>query len=347
MERRGLILLLVLCLIFCGCSQGEGTQQESVQNDEAAKDAAADAANLLTVGDHSLPFKVARLFVLSQKHQYETAFGSSIWQVNYQDSTFEETLKDGFRTHIALMFTASCLAADQEVNLSAEEEKTLREAAHSCYDSMKGEDRELLEITEPDVEEALRMYVLAKKVYRQITGSVELDLSEDETRVIRLQEIRISTEGLEGIEKDQKLTLAAEALNLLEAGEDFNTVAEKYSETGTAIYSASRDTLTGAETKAAFALATDENSPVITLPGAYVIFHCVDSYDKAASELHRMELLQQMEDTGFKEKLNIYLSRNALTWNETNWAAIDFSGYKGPADVNLYSVYDQYFGEDK
>ena len=79
MERRGLILLLVLCLIFCGCSQGEGTQQESVQNDEAAKDAAADAANLLTVGDHSLPFKVARLFVLSQKHQYETAFGSSIW----------------------------------------------------------------------------------------------------------------------------------------------------------------------------------------------------------------------------------------------------------------------------
>ena len=343
MAKRFLITLLILCLFFCGCMQQ--SEQESKQ-EETTKAAEETSSDLLTIGEEALPLKLARVFVLSQKFQYGTAFGESIWQVGYQGSTFEETLKDNFRTHIALMFTSYCMAKDQGLTLTADEEKALREAGKAFIDRLEVSDAKQIDLNESDVCEALRMYLMAKKIYRQTAGSVELDLSEDETRVIRLQEIRINTEGLEGIEKDQKLTLAAEALNLLEAGEDFNTVAEKYSETSTAVYAASRDTLTAAETRAAFALATDENSAVITLPGSYVIFHCVDSFDKAASEMHRLALLQQMEDSGYKEKISLFLNKRALTWDESNWAELRFSGTDDLAKASIYSVYEEYFGEE-
>ncbi|MBO4289647.1 MAG: peptidylprolyl isomerase [Lachnospiraceae bacterium] len=344
MAKRCLTILMILSLLFCGCAAPADSKETEPQEESSASSEGGSKA-LLKVGEETLPLKIAQIFALSQKQQYETAFGSSIWKVEYQGRTFEQTLKDNFRTHIALMFTSFCLAKYEGLTLSAEEEKTLREAANACFDQLDAEDVRILQVSSADTEEALRMYLMAKKIYRQTAGSVELDLSEDETRVISLQEIRISTEGLEGVEKDQKLTLAAEALNMLEKGEEFTKVAEKYSDTGAGIYSASRETLTNAETKAAFALATDEYSPVVTLSNAYVIFYCVDSFDKAASEMRRMELLQDMVDQGYKEKINRFLGGHPLIWNEANWNAIEIADYEGPAAASIYAVYEKYFPE--
>ena len=342
MAKRCLTILLILCFLLGGCTPRQDVP-ESKPAEETEKTPQEGPKALLKVGEEALPLKLAQLCAVSQKQQYETAFGSSIWEVEYQGRSFEDMLKDNFRTHVALMFTSYCMAKSEGVTLSAEEEKTLREAANACFDQMDKEDVRILGVSSADTEQTLRMYLMAKKIYRQTAGSVELDLSEDETRVIRLQEIRINTEGLEGVEKDQKLTLAAEALNMLEKGEDFTKVAEKYSDTGAGIYSASRDTLSSAETKAAFALATDEYSPVVTLPGAYVIFYCVNSYDKAASEMRRMELLQHMEDAGYKEKINKFLGSHPLIWDEAGWNEIRIADYEGPAAASIYAVYDKYF----
>ena len=349
MARRGLTILLVLCLLLTGCSQSGAEATAAAEQTEAgqAQTPSGEQADvLLTVGEETLPLKIAQAFAVSQKHQYESAFGSSIWQVAYLGGSFEDYLRDGFRTHIALYFASACMAKVRGVSLGSEEEKTVREAGKAFYDALDAKDRELLGLTQQDAEELFRMYLLAKKVYKDVTGSVELELSEDETRMIRLQEIRLRTDDLDSAGKDQKLTLAAEALTQLEAGESFDAVAEKYSETGSGVYTASRESLSSAEARVAFALATDEVSPVVTLPNAYVIFKCVDSFDKQASALHRMELLQQMEDTGFKEQLNLFLNDHPLRWSEAAWAKIRISDYAGPAAASLYAVYEEYFGEE-
>lgn len=347
MAKRCLILLLALCLALSGCGQAAPVQTSPAGTDKTEETAEEKPEVLLSVGEENLPLRYAQVFAESQKSQYEGAFGSSIWQVEYLNGSFEDYLRDGFRTHIALFFASYCMAKNRGVSLGTEEEKRIREAADDFFGKLDRQDTELLGLSEAEAEELFRMYLLAKKVYGDVTGSVKLDLSEDETRVVRLQEIRFSTENLDAAGKDAKLTLAAEALTQLEAGTAFDEVAQKYSETGSTVYTASRESLSSAETRVVFELATDEISPVVTLPGSYVIFKCVDSFDKQASELHRMELLQQMEDAGYKEQLNLFLNDHPLLWNETAWAKLRISDYAGPASASLYAVYEEYFGEDE
>ena len=346
MARRGLILLLILSVVLCACGSGSEKEQQPSAGETVTAQTEEQEIQLLTVGQEGLPLRYAQAFAASLKNQYEGAFGENIWQVEYREASFEGTLRDAFRTHIALFFASYCLAVDRNTATNAEEEKLLTQAASAYLERLDAADEELLGLSLSDTQELLRMFLLAKKAYEEVAGSVELDLSEDETRVIRLQEIRIRTEGLSDAEIDQKLTLAAEALTQLEAGEDFETVAQKYSETPTAAYTASRDSLSSAEVRVVFDLATDEISPVVTLPGAYVIYRCVDSYDKEASATNRMELLKQAEDNGFKERLSQYLTDHPLTWNESAWSSLRIADYAGPAKASLYAVFEEFFGED-
>ncbi len=338
-------MLLILTLVLTGCMPTETEGKTGATETTTAAEATDSGEELLlSVGSDGLSMKYARVFALSQKNQYEQAFGDEIWSVRYKDGTFEDYLLSGFRAHIALMYSSYVLAKERGLTVGSGVERELREAASNCYLELEPADMSELDITEADLLDIFEMYYLAKKVYTEISGDAELMLSEDETRVVRLQEIRIKTKDLPDDEKDKKMTLIAEAKNSLEAGDDFNTVAAKYSETGTTVYSASRDNLSAAEAKAVFDLASGEVSQVITLNDAYVIFRCVDSFDKEASRANRTESLERLCDERFKNELSDYLNTHPLTWNEAAWQKIDMSEAAGIESFNIYSEYTKRFG---
>ncbi len=120
MAKRCLTILLILCFLLGGCTPRQDVP-ESKPAEETEKTPQEGPKALLKVGEEALPLKLAQLCAVSQKQQYETAFGSSIWEVEYQGRSFEDMLKDNFRTHVTLMFTSDCMAKSEGVTLSAEE----------------------------------------------------------------------------------------------------------------------------------------------------------------------------------------------------------------------------------
>ena len=337
MKRRILSLFLILLLVFPACT---GKAPE-----ETAETAAAfsDQTVLLKIGEEPLGLNPAMLFLSSQKHVFEEAYGRDLWEVPIDGEPFEAVLKDSLKSRVALLFGAYLMAGEYGIALTAEEEKTAGEAAAYFYQSIGEESRERLSITQEDVSEFFLEYLLALRAYETLIANEKIEISEDAARIVRVRQIRIGTEGLSDAQKKAKLLRANEALALAEQGTDFSELTARYNEAEKSELVVSRDDLSEEEEKAVFSLNTGEISPVVELPDAYVIFKCVSSYEEEASVARRTEMLDKQKDLAFVGYLETFLQTHPLRWNEEAWARIDLGSEESDLGTDLYAAYNKYF----
>ena len=133
------------------------------------------------------------VYLTNIQNQYESVYGTEIWNAEYEGVTFEENVKDTVLARIAQVKTMYLMAKAKGIELTEAELTQLETAAGEYYASLSDSEIELLGISKDTVYELYEEYAMAQKVYQWIIRDVNPEISNDEARIITVQHILIKT----------------------------------------------------------------------------------------------------------------------------------------------------------
>ena len=256
------------------------------------------------------------VIVTTERLRYEELYTDKIWDtvVDESGTTFEETLLSQIHDFLKELKTMSRMADEEKVTLSGKERELAKQAAAQYMKELKNKDV---------VESLYEDYWKTEKLVETLTGSVNLEVSDSEAKVITVDEIVLS-------DKDQ----ADEALKKVQMeGTDFMTVAKGVSEDQEIEKKISRGLRPEAYEKAAYALATGETSDVIEADGKYYILRCVNDYDEAATKVRKEEMVREKRNEVFYETYSEYAAKVHLAKDDSLWKNLSITdGERTSAD---------------
>lgn len=264
------------------------------------------------------------VIVTTERLRYEELYTDKIWDtvVDESGTTFEETLLSQIHDFLKELKTMSRMADEEKVTLSGKERELAKQAAAQYMKELKNAG-ESSEIDKDVVESLYEDYWKTEKLVETLTGSVNLEVSDSEAKVITVDEIVLS-------DKDQ----ADEALKKVQMeGTDFMTVAKGVSEDQEIEKKISRGLRPEAYEKAAYALATGETSDVIEADGKYYILRCVNDYDEAATKARKEEMVREKRNEVFYETCSEYAAKVHLAKDDSLWKNLSITdGERTSAD---------------
>ena len=264
------------------------------------------------------------VIVTTERLRYEELYTDKIWDMVVDESgtTFEETLLSQIHDFLKELKTMSRMADEEKVTLSGKERELAKQAAAQYMKELKNAG-ESSEIDKDVVESLYEDYWKTEKLVETLTGSVNLEVSDSEAKVITVDEIVLS-------DKDQ----ADEALKKVQMeGTDFMTVAKGVSEDQEIEKKISRGLRPEAYEKAAYVLATGEISDVIEADGKYYILRCVNDYDEAATKVRKEEMVREKRNEVFYETYSEYSAKIHLAKDDSLWKNLSITdGERTSAD---------------
>ena len=264
------------------------------------------------------------VIVTTERLRYEELYTDKIWDtvVDESGTTFEETLLSQIHDFLKELKTMSRMADEEKVTLSGKERELAKQAAAQYMKELKNAG-ESSEIDKDVVESLYEDYWKTEKLVETLTGSVNLEVSDSEAKVITVDEIVLS-------DKDK----ADEALKKVQMeGTDFMTVAKEVSEDQEIEKKISRGLRPEAYEKAAYVLATGEISDVIEADGKYYILRCVNDYDEAATKVRKEEMVREKRNEVFYETYSEYAAKVYLAKDDSLWKNLSITdGERTSAD---------------
>lgn len=232
------------------------------------------------------------------------------------------------------VYSMDLLAESLEMTLTEEELSQIAAGAKEYFASLSEAERAYLELSESDVREYYEHYALAQKVYHSLTESVNEEVSDDEARVMELQQIYVS-----GKEK------ADEVRSRLQNKEDFAAVANNYNELSAIQVTVSRDDLPKQVEEAAFQLDNNEISDCIETENGYYFIKCLNKYNEELTEANKSNIVEKREKEAFDNAYNALLATLTSSFNEPVWEAITLDTSGEIQTDSFFEVFDKYCGE--
>lgn len=256
----------------------------------------------------------AMIYVMDYKQQYENAYGVEMWEHDFGGVTLEEYVKDTIIAQLASVKAVTLLAKENNVTLSDAEKEKISQAAEEYYSALTDEQKKYMKVEKSDVEDLYAAHVLSKKVYTEITKDVNTEVSDDEARIITIQQIRLDS-----------LDNAESVKARLDEGKDFGTVAAAYNRDSQTTVTLGRGEKEAAYEEAAFSLENDQISNVIETTDGYYILKCVNNFDRDATEANKITMVEKRRDEEFTEAYETLMADTPSEFNRQKWNKVHFA----------------------
>lgn len=295
----------------------------------------------MAVGEGELLRSEAMLVVMDYKGQYEKynteLGGDDFWNETDSDGrTYGDKVKNDFIWEELTALTAlNGMAAQDGVSLTTEEEKKAEEAGKAYFSTLSEEEKDYTGADEKTAVSLMKKYKLAQKEIDFCVEGDEMEVSDEETRVMEIQVIYLTDESW-----------ANQAYERVQNGEDFATVASQMSSDPQVTYTVSRGELNPSVENAVFQLESGEISPIIKAEQDFYIIKCLNDFDVSLSEENRTRILESKIYGAWAQEMSEYISENPVYVNDWSWDAIDLEYVNGVDNDNLYSIYQEYLQEN-
>ena len=326
--RKKLAVLLAAAVMagsFSGCGLMENT--------EIVFTTGLSGEQLFKIGKSVCTLPEAMIYVMDYQRQYEGVYGVEMWEHDFGGITFENYVKDTIVDQLASMKAITLLAGDYEVSLSSDEEEKVSQAAEDYYGALTEEQIEYMDLELKDVESLYRDHALSGKVYEEITKDVNTEVSDDEARIITVQQIRLDSAETAQSVKEQ-----------LDEGRDFAAVASSYSLDSQVTYTFARGEHDAAYEEAAFALENDQVSDVIETEDGYYILKCVNNFDQEATEDNKVTMVEKRRDELFESVYEKLVADTPSQFNSRLWEKVHFADWTGEMPPDFLAIYEEYLG---
>lgn len=273
----------------------------------------------------------------TERNRYQNIYTSQLWKVEAdpEGNTFEEVLKDQMGRFLVELATVDQMAQEQGVELTSQEEDSLKSLSQEYYAGLTQEDLDYMGVAQDEVYDLYCMYYRADKMVEEMTQGQNLEVSDAEAKVIEIQQIRLDTRE----EAEEVLTLAQEE------GADFASLGARYSTDSQLARSMEWSEEMDALGEAAFALEQDAVSGIVEQDGGYYILKCVNAYDQEATAVRKERLAQEKKSEAFSGIYEPYAAEHVVVLAADTWESVDFSLGEGCTTDNFFSLYQSYFAE--
>ncbi len=262
--------------------------------------------------------------------EYEELFGADIWNETMDGMSFDEYVINQVKSKLTRLKCMNQVAQTKGIVLSNPEEQNIGKAAAEYMAGLDKETVKKYEITEEVIKDMYRSLLLADKLYDYVTYEVDIEISEDEARVMQIQYI-----------KADSMEAATAIKSRLEAGESFSALikennAYEYS------YELRRGEMEEAFEEAAYNLITGQISNVVSTESGFYIIMCINEYDKEKTATNKEKMINDRKLAKFNEVFEAYEAELYAEYNEEAWDALKVSE-RVNASASFQDIYDKYF----
>ncbi len=325
MKKRvfNICTILLATTLLAGCKIG---------GKEIVFELGSDNDYVFSVGESKCSQKQARLFLCNYQNLYGNAYGVNLWDYDFEGDSLEEYVKNITLDELTKIVCMDIVSQEQEIALTEKEHKQVKKAAEEYYKSLNDDELSYMKVSQSDVVEIYENYALAEKLYKNLTEGVNTEVSDDDARVIRIQQICVS---------DKK---NADAVSeKLAAGEEFETVAGEYSTCTTSQLTVSRGELPEELEEVAFELANDEISQAVKTTGGYYFIKCINKFEEDLTEANKVNILNQREKEQFNDVYEDFVGNAVFYLNEDVWNEIKIDKSLDIKTDSFFEIYDKYF----
>ena len=317
-KGKGIVAGLVLLILtgFCLAACGNGIPMVSDGGDGQGY---SDAQIMLVVA--------------TERNRYRNVYTDQIWQVEVDDegTLFQTYLMKSIQNFLQELKTMNRLADERGIKLTGQEKEQLEKLAEDFYGSLTEGDLEYTGIDEEGIYDFYVEYHLANKLVDELTKDVNLEISDSEAKVIRVQEIVLSDES-----QAQEVYGQAAAENT-----DFLSLARSVSEDKEIERSVGRGERSKEYEDVVFALETGGISPVISEDGRFYIVKCLDDYDEEATLERKKKLAATRKNQVFRQIYDSFVSEASVEIKSDVWNEISLSEECASTTTGLFEIYQE------
>jgi len=330
-QKKRLLTVLVLFALLAGLLSG----CRGFQNTEIVLTTGLSGNQLFKVGSSVCTLPEAMIYVMDYQNQYESAYGVEMWEHDFGGVTLEEYVKETIVSQLAAMKAVTLLAKEYEVVLSDSETEQAKKAAEEYFGALNKEEKEYMDLSQKDVEQLYQDHVLSRKVYAEITKDVNTEVSDDEARIITVQQIKLDS-----------LENAENVMERLNEGKEFTTLASVYSKDSQITYTFGRGEKDPVYEEAAFNLDKEAVSDIIETEDGFYILKCIENFDREATEQNKITMVEKRRDEIFGKVYEELIANTPSEFNTRLWEKVHFGELSvGEGYRSFLEIYNEYFKE--
>lgn len=290
-----------------------------------------NSAGLFKIDGQVCSLAEGQIYLANVLESYKKTYGEELLEQDFNGITAEEFLKENVVSKLSKVKVLNKMADKWEVSLNTEEQAIAQEAAKRYWKEIGEKNAEKLRVTKKQIEEMYQEYLLAEKTFDFLTEGEAVEISEDEARIIVVWHIYFKTyektetgvvETFSAEEKKKVLTKANQALQELEAGGDFASVAKNYSDDSVYEYEIGRGEMPTEFDQVAFNLEAGETSQIVETPYGYHIIKCISDFEEGKTKLNKERLLQERQYENYEKIYDDYIKEITYIFNEKEWEKV-------------------------
>jgi foldase protein PrsA len=270
---------------------------------------------LFSINEQECELPEAMIYLCNYKNLYGSEYGIDLWAYDFEEESLESYVKDIALAELVRVTCMDILADERELVLDKDETELAEKSAEQYYNSLSAEEIAYMGVKQNDVALAYEHYALAMKLYRTLTTSVEKEVSDDEARVMRIQQIFVTDEETAELVEEK-----------LKDGEDFSVVAGTYNEADAIEIYIARGDMPEAVEKAAFDLDNGAFSDKIPVEGGYYFIRCLSKFEEELTEANKDVIRERMEKGQFEDVYDAFVANAYYELNEDLWNEVTLEG---------------------
>ena len=347
-KARCLIYILVTLFAlgsFTACGQGDsGTRVVFTTG--------LDQDEVFRIGSITCTMPEFMVYLTNTQNQYENVYGEEIWNIQVDEITLEQNVKDTVLAKLAQIKTMYLLAQEKGVELTEAELQRVETAAEEYFASLSEIEIEYMGITQETIRQLYEEYAMADKVFETIIADVNPEISDDEARTIIVQHIMIKTyttdgsgkriEYLESMRQQCFETAQAVRAMAVDGEHSFTDLAAEYSQDDQIQYSIRQGEMPEVLEAAAFNLGTGEVSEIVESEDGYHILKCISTFDREETDANKMHIIEQRKKEAFGREYDAFVGTLIRDLNEKLLEEITLIRDEEVDTDSFFDVYHKY-----
>lgn len=294
------ILMMVISMSLIGCT---------LNGKDVYFTTGCNPNTLFIIDDMKCPISEAKVYLMNNKNIYCIVDGVDMWDGSYNTDTMVASLKSQMLSHLTKVYSMCMYAKENEIELTEDEINHVKSAAKVYYDSLSQVEKDYTQASLSDIEEMYLRYALALKVNALVLGSVDEEISEDESRIMKAyvlyNENRANIEDIE---------------YMINTGKPFDSIASLYNKEDSYTRIFGRNEYPANVDEVVFALNDGEISQRIDVENGFYYFQCIDKYIQDLSEANKQAVIDEKKTAIIN---NLISSLDGKYYSQFNQSAFD------------------------
>ncbi len=332
-----ILTLLAVALLTVSCKDGKEKKKD---NKQIVLTTGFEENELFRINDCKCYLPEAKVYIRTLATNYDSLYGPDIMNVRVNDMKVEDKLNSVAMSRLATVKAMVLLAADRGITLTERDEARCANAAETFINSLSPADRRDLGVDKELVTSMYRDYALSNKVYEDITGDINPEISDDEARIITIKRILIKS-----TDQANAMQIADSLRSVAMEGSDFDTLVDEYNEGEESVYSFGKDTsLFPTEfVDACFALSTGDISGVIVTDEGCSVVKCLSSFDMEETDANKERIVKERKNKAFEDIYSAFVKDLITSFNQELWNVSQLNDKPLDSKDNFFLIYDDIF----